>query len=387
MKRSTDRILTTHSGSLARPPELIKLLVDRSNGDSLERSVFDPMLAHAVDEVVHQQVAAGITVVNDGESSKISYSGYLKDRLNGFEELERGEVSPRLSLAEADDFPEFFERPFHRQAFRRAYCVGPISWKDFGEVKRDIASLKAATHNQGFAIEDVFMSSASPATAASFQPGRYYPSPEAYMYALADALKREYRAIVDAGFVLQVDCPMGVSSRRFRGADSVRDARKMVELQIEVLNYALADIPAEQSRIHMCWGSDEGPHHLDIELKDIVDLLLTVTAAGMTIVGANGRHEHEWRVWEDVKLPDGKVIIPGVIDSTTNIIEHPEVVAERIRRYARVLGRENIIAGVDCGFSTVAGTESFRVDPKIAWAKLQALSEGAELASRQLWQT
>jgi 5-methyltetrahydropteroyltriglutamate--homocysteine methyltransferase len=205
------------------------------------------------------------------------------------------------------------------------------------------------------------------------------------MYALADALMREYTAIVDAGFVLQVDCPMGVASRCFPGADSIRSAKKVLEAQIEVLNYALADIPAEQSPIHMCWGSDEGPHHLDIELKDIIDLLLTVTAAGMTIVGANGGHEHEWRRWKHVKVPDGKVIIPGVIDSTTNIIEHPEVVAERIVRFANVLGGENIIAGVDCGFSTVAGTENFRVDPKIAWAKLRALADGAELATRQLW--
>jgi len=385
MKRSTERILTTHSGSLARPPGLIKLLVDRSNGEDVDRTVFDPLVADAVCDVVGRQADAGISVVNDGETSKISYSGYLKDRLNGFEELESGELSPRLNLAEADDFPDFYARSFHRQAFRRAYCVGPISWKDFGEVERDIANLKTAVDAAGLGVEDAFMSAASPATAASFQPGRYYASPEVYMYALADALKREYRAIVDAGFVVQVDCPMGVASRRFRGQGAADAARKVLELQIEVLNYALAEIPPEQARIHMCWGSDEGPHHLDVELKDIVDLLLTVNAAGLTIVGANGRHEHEWRVWQNVTLPAGKVIMPGVIDSTTNIIEHPEVVAERILRYAGVLGRENIIAGVDCGFSTVAGTENFRVDPAIAWAKLRALADGAELASRQLW--
>jgi 5-methyltetrahydropteroyltriglutamate--homocysteine methyltransferase len=383
VKRSTVRILTTHSGSLARPPTLTQLLTDRSNGIDVDASVFEPLVTDAVSSVVRRQVEAGITVVNDGENSKISYSGYLKDRLSGFEELEEGDVSPRLNLAEAEDFPEFYARTFHRQAFRRAYCIGPIGWKRFAEVERDIRNLRAAV--DGLAVEDVFMSAASPANAANFQPGRFYPTPSEYMYALADALKREYRAIVDAGFVLQVDCPMGVASRRFRGGDSVRDTRNVLEAQIEVLNHALGDIPAEQARIHMCWGSDEGPHHLDIELKDIVDLLLTVKASGMTIVGANGRHEHEWQVWRDVKVMDDKVIIPGVIDSTTNIIEHPDVVAERIVRYANVLGRENIIAGVDCGFSTVAGTEQFRVDPRIAWAKLQALAQGADLASQQLW--
>jgi 5-methyltetrahydropteroyltriglutamate--homocysteine methyltransferase len=384
MKRSTSGILTTHSGSLPRPPELIAMLTNRADGQPVPATKFDSLVCTSVKQVVQKQVAAGLSIVNDGEHSKISYSGYLKDRLSGFEELEEGQVVHRLGFAEAADFPEYYERVLGR-GFRRAYCVGPVGWKDFSEVERDIANLTAAVYGLNPSVEDVFLSAASPSVAASFQPNRYYRTEEEYRVALADALKREYRAIVDAGFVLQVDMPAGVASRRF-GAESTRDeVRWAISQQIEILNYALADIPADRSRIHMCWGSDEAPHHRDVELPVIVDLLLQAKPDGITMVGANGRHAWEWQIWQDVKLPPGKVLIAGVIDSTTNIVEHPETVADRIVRYASAVGRENVIAGVDCGFSTAAGTEDYRVDPRVAWAKLGSLVAGARLATERLW--
>jgi 5-methyltetrahydropteroyltriglutamate--homocysteine methyltransferase len=244
--------------------------------------------------------------------------------------------------------------------------------------------LKAAVADADLAIEDVFMTSPSPTIAANFQPNLYYPDDDTYLYAMADVLKREYRAIADAGFVLQVDCIGLGTGTRSRDA-TPREVRREVARNLEVLNYALSDIPAEQVRMHMCWGSDPGPHTRDGELRDMADLLVTAKPAGITLVGASGRHEHEWKVWQDLELPDDKVIIAGVIDHSTNIVEHPENVADRILRYATVLGRERVIAGVDCGFAPAAGLEDFRVEPRVMWAKFQSLVRGAELASRQLW--
>jgi len=375
MKRSTERILTTHTGSLARPPELLQMLLAREEGQPVDPGVFDAAVQRAVTEKVKRQVEAGIAIVNDGEQSKISFATYVRERLHGF----GGADEPRPVGLEAREFPEYATR--RATPNRRPACNAPIAWQDFSAVEKDIANLKAAT--EGLPVEEVFMTAVSPGTLANFFPNRYYPTREAYLEAVAEVMKREYEAIVQAGFLLQLDCPdLALRSTWFPDL-SIPEFRTVVAQNVEALNAATRDIPAEHVRMHVCWGAGEGPHNHDVPLRDIVDVLLTGRPAALSIVGANGRHEHEWKVWQDVQLPAGKVLIPGVIDSTTNIVEHPEVVAERIVRYANVLGRENVIAGVDCGFGTNARTD--QVDPEIAWAKLQALVEGAELATKALW--
>ncbi len=375
MKRSTERILTTHTGSLARPPELLQMLLAREEGQPVDPGVFDAAVQRAVTEKVKRQVEAGIAIVNDGEQSKISFATYVRERLHGF----GGADEPRPVGLEAREFPEYATR--RATPYRRPACNAPIAWQDFSAVEKDIANLKAAT--EGLPVEEVFMTAVSPGTLANFFPNRYYPTREAYLEAVAEVMKREYEAIVQAGFLLQLDCPdLALRSTWFPDL-SIPEFRTVVAQNVEALNAATRDIPAEHVRMHVCWGAGEGPHNHDVPLRDIVDVLLTGRPAALSIVGANGRHEHEWKVWQDVQLPAGKVLIPGVIDSTTNIVEHPEVVAERIVRYANVLGRENVIAGVDCGFGTNARTD--QVDPEIAWAKLQALVEGAELATKALW--
>ncbi len=375
MKRSTERILTTHTGSLARPPELLQMLLAREEGQPVDPGVFDAAVQRAVTEKVKRQVEAGIAIVNDGEQSKISFATYVRERLHGF----GGADEPRPVGLEAREFPEYATR--RATPYRRPACNAPIAWQDFSAVEKDIANLKAAT--EGLPVEEVFMTAVSPGTLANFFPNRYYPTREAYLEAVAEVMKREYEAIGQAGFLLQLDCPdLALRSTWFPDL-SIPEFRTVVAQNVEALNAATRDIPAEHVRMHVCWGAGEGPHNHDVPLRDIVDVLLTGRPAALSIVGANGRHEHEWKVWQDVQLPAGKVLIPGVIDSTTNIVEHPEVVAERIVRYANVLGRENVIAGVDCGFGTNARTD--QVDPEIAWAKLQALVEGAELATKALW--
>jgi 5-methyltetrahydropteroyltriglutamate--homocysteine methyltransferase len=387
VKRSTERILTTHIGSLPRPLQLRQLVVDRIEGKPVDDALLATTLTQAVADVVHKQVEVGLDVVNDGEQSKNHHAGYLRARLSGIEVTDRAPARRTFSV-EADDFPEYYARGSTaanerlRAAARSACCVGPLGWKDFCEVKRDIANLKVAIGQES--VADVFMTSPSPTIAANFQPNIYYPDDETYLYAMADVLKREYRAITDAGFVLQVDCIGFGTATRSRAA-SLQEGRREVARNIEVLNHALADVPAEQVRMHMCWGSDPGPHTRDGELRDMVDLLVGAKPMGITVVGASGRHVHEWKVWRDVKLPDDKVIIAGVIDHSTNIVEHPETVADRIVRYAQVVGRERVIAGVDCGFAPAAGLEDLRVEPRVMWTKFQSLVAGAALASRELW--
>jgi 5-methyltetrahydropteroyltriglutamate--homocysteine methyltransferase len=375
MKRSLNGILTTHTGSLARPPKLRQLLVDRDAGTPIDRAVFDATVRQAVAEVVRQQAGIGISIINHGEQSKIGFANYVTERLSGFTGADE---SRPISLDERE-FPEWASR--RGFAFRRPSCSGPIGWKDFDAVEMDIENLRAAARAVG--ADEVFMTAVSPGTLANFLPNRHYPSREAYLAALAEVMKREYAAIVNAGFLLQLDCPdLALRSIWFPDL-SVAEFRAVVALNIEALNHAVAGLPPDRMRMHVCWGAGERPQHADVTLADIVDLLLTARPDALSIVGANGRHEHEWRVWEDVKLPAGKVLIPGVIDSTTNIIEHPETVAERIVRYAGVVGRENVIAGVDCGFAT--SSTSDQVDGKVAWAKLRALQDGAELATTRLW--
>jgi 5-methyltetrahydropteroyltriglutamate--homocysteine methyltransferase len=375
MKRSTERIVTTHTGSLARPPELLQMLLAREEGQAVDPEVFDATARQAVTETVQRQVEVGLTIVNDGEQSKISFATYIGERLHGF----GGADEPRPVSLEAREFPAYAAR--RANPYRRPACNAPVAWKDFSAVEKDIENLQAATTR--LPVEEVFLTAVSPGTIANFFPNRYYPTREAYLQAVAEVMQREYEAIVQAGFLLQLDCPdLALRSTWFPDL-SVPEFRAVVAHNVEALNHATRNIPAAHIRMHVCWGAGETPRNHDVPLRDIVDELLKARPAGLSLMGANGRHEHEWKVWQDVRLPDGKVLIPGVIDSTTNIIEHPEVVAERLVRYATVLGRENVIAGVDCGFGTNARTD--QVDPKIAWAKLRALVEGAELATRDLW--
>src|SRR5262245_2216163 len=379
MKRSTERILTTHTGSLPRPPAVVEVLLAEPKVPGGRAAELARAVADAVAEVVKKQAGCGLDVINDGEQGRVDYTSYVKDRLTGFE----GPSSPPLGTGEPD-FPElsamlaYFASPFqHRPA-----CSGPVAWKDFPALEADIARAKVAMSNAKAA--EWFMTSPSPGQIARYLKNQHYPSDEAYLYALADVMAREYRAIVDAGFVLQVDCPDLALSRHMVFAHlSLEEFRKVITVHVEALNHAVRDIPPERMRMHICWASTQGPHHKDVPLKDIVDIVLKGRPQAVSFPGANPRHGHEWKVWKDVKLPAGKIIIPGVIDSTSNFVEHPELVADRILNYANVVGRENVIAGVDCGFGTFAGR--LQVDTKIVWMKLAALAEGARLASRQLW--
>ena len=378
MKRSTDRILTTHTGSLPRPADLAEMLKQLDARQPIDQAAFQKRVREAVAETVALQRKSGIDVLNDGEEGKVGYSTYIKDRCTGFE----GESRSTMVQAEGHDFPAWAEaRTRASTAMTRPTCNGPIAWKDFDAVKRDIDNLAGTARDSG--AEEVFMSSASPGVVAIFLPNDYYPSQEAYLEAIANVMRDEYRAIVDAGFLLQLDCPDLAMSRHNRHADkTLGEFRKIVELHVEVLNEATKGIPANRIRLHLCWGNYEGPHQLDVELKDIIDIVLKANAEGISFEGANPRHENEWRVWRDLKLPEDKILIPGVIDSTTNFIEHPEVVADRIERYASVVGKERVIAGTDCGFGTFATSNT--VFPDIAWAKLATLSQGAALATKEL---
>jgi 5-methyltetrahydropteroyltriglutamate--homocysteine methyltransferase len=379
MQRSTDRILTTHTGSLPRPPRVVELLLAERNSPGAKAAELAGAVREAVAEAARKQVACGLDVINDGEQGRTDYTTHVKDRLAGFD----GPSSPPLGTGEPD-FPElsamlaYFASPFqHRPA-----CSGPVAWKDFAAVEADIARSRSATAAAG--AKEAFMTSPSPGQIARYLKNQHYPTDEAYLYALADVMAREYRAIVDAGFVLQLDCPDLALSRHMVFAHlSLAEFRKVITTHVAALNHAVRDIPPERMRMHICWASTQGPHHKDVPLKDIVDIVLMGRPQAVSFPGANPRHGHEWKVWRDVKLPDGKIIIPGVIDSTSNFVEHPELVADRIVQYARVVGRENVIAGVDCGFGTFAGR--LQVDSKIVWMKLAALAEGAQLASKELW--
>jgi 5-methyltetrahydropteroyltriglutamate--homocysteine methyltransferase len=371
-------IPTTHTGSLPRPKDLLALLRDREEGRLRDEAGFHTRVRSAVTDVVRRQVETGLSIVNDGEQGRADYTVYVKDRLTGFE----GESTPWPN-PDAVEFPEWTEmaKQFAPPFQKRPACTGPIGWKDWPAVERDIENLKAATAG---AAQAVFMTSPSPGQIGRFLQNKYYPSDEVYLSTLADVMKREYRAIVQAGFILQLDCPDLALGRHTQFAHlSLAEFRQVAAMHVEVLNHAVADIPPDRMRMHICWASTGGPHHRDVPLKDIVDIVIKGRPHGLAFAGANPRHEHEWKVWKDVKLPAGKVLIPGVIDTTSNFIEHPELVAERIGRYAQVVGRENVIAGCDCGFGTFAGR--VQVDTNIVWHKLRSLVEGARLVSRELW--
>jgi 5-methyltetrahydropteroyltriglutamate--homocysteine methyltransferase len=372
---STDRILTTHSGSVPRTLRLQQLLLDRQAGKEVPAGEFDDACQEAATEAVNGQARSGVDVVNDGDQSKTGFAAYITERVTGFD----GPPEDRVLNLEQREFPEWAGT----RRGKRQPCTGPIEWKDFSMVTADVKHLQAAVDKLDQKPAGVFMTSVSPGTFTNHNPNRYYPSDEEYLTAVADVMKREYDAIAQGGFIVQLDSPdLAARSNNFPDME-LSDWRKIVARNIEAIGYATRDIPEEQVRVHVCWGANAGPHNHDTQLKDIQDLLLKARGKYLTVVAANGRHEFEWQAWQDVKLPDGKVIIPGVIDSTTTIIEHPETVAERITRFANVLGRENIIAGVDCGFGTSVSPN--RADPKIVWAKLSSLAQGAAIASKKLW--
>ena len=381
MKRSESRILTTHTGSLPRSPELQELLRSRLDPKGGEAEEFRTGVDEGVADVVAKQAGIGIDVINDGEQGRVQYATYVKDRLNGFDGEQVLRARPRLDML---DFPEFAAQSGGSSSATIPWpaCTGPISWKDKDAVQRDIKRLKDAT--SGVESEEVFMTAASPGVIANFLPNEHYPSEEEYLYALADVMKDDYKAIVDSGLLLQIDCPDLAMTRVTQFSDLSQDQFiKIVEIHVEVLQYALAGLAPDRMRLHLCWGNTEGPHHYDVPLKEIINIVLKVPTGAISFEGANPRHAHEWKVWEDVKLPDGKVIIPGVLDTTTNFIEHPELIAERIVRYAGVVGKENMMVGSDCGFGTSAWGR--RVESRIAWAKLESMVEGAKLASQELW--
>jgi 5-methyltetrahydropteroyltriglutamate--homocysteine methyltransferase len=381
MKRSTDRILTTHTGSLPRPDELVALMEGHDQQEIERDQVWAERVAESVRDIVARQVALGVDVVNDGEMSKVGYSTYVTERLTGFE----GQSRAAREQVEAADFPEFYrQRMVGTAGLKRPVCTGPITWRGDEFVQRDIANFKAALST--VEATDAFMTAASPGVVWNFLENDYYPTDEAYVFAIAEAMRPEYQAIVNAGLVLQLDAPdlaMGWNRWVFAGK-SIDEFRVVAEMHVEAMNHALQGLPADRIRLHLCWGNFEGPHMRDIPLSRIFDIALKTHAQAISFEGANPRHEHEWKLFKEQRLPDGTILIPGVLDSTTNFVEHPELVAERLVRYAEVVGRDNVIAGTDCGFATFARSQP-TVHPSITWAKFQAMAEGARLASRQLW--
>ena len=377
MNEGTERILTTHVGSLPRPAPLAEALVERDSGELAGEGngTFAEMVREAVAEIVRRQAEANVDVVSDGEMSKFGYATYVKDRLSGFE----GEPEA-LALADLADFPEYAKRI--KLEITTPTCTGPVEYTGGTTVKEDASNLTTATEGTG--VTAGFMNAASPGVISEFLQNRYYDTDEEYLHALAEAMKHEYDAIVEAGFLLQLDCPDLAMGRHLHVPPlDAKEFRKQVEERVEIINYATRDIPPERMRLHACWGNYESPHHHDIPLQEIIDGLLGARPAYLLVEAANPRHEHEWKVFEDVALPEGKVLVPGVIDTLTNYVEHPELVSQRIVRYAELVGKENVMAGTDCGFATFANFVN--VDPEITWAKLEALSEGARLASEQLW--
>ncbi len=382
MKRSTERILVTHAGSLARPKDLMEMLLARNDGKPYDREALPERLRSAVAEVAQKQIECGVDIVNDGELGKSNFSRYARERLSGFVERPAGPDFKPTSIFGRDmiEFPDYFNRGgrtsigHHSRVF---YCAEPLKYVGHDEVKADIENLKAALHGKQF--EEAFLPAIAPGTMEHWMKNEYYPTEEAYLFAIADAMHEEYKAIVNAGFVLQIDDPDLADAWQMFPQMSVADYRKYQEMRIDALNHGLRDLPIDRVRFHMCWGSYHGPHKYDIPLKDIVDIVLKVRAGAYSIEASNPCHEHEWRVWEDVKLPDGKILIPGVVGHYSDFIEHPQAIADRLVRYAKIMGRENVIAGTDCGIGSRVG------HPQVGWAKFQAMAEGARLATKQLW--
>jgi 5-methyltetrahydropteroyltriglutamate--homocysteine methyltransferase len=383
MKTSQDRILTTHVGSLPRSEAVFALLEAREGRKDFDADQFEGTIRQGVLDIVRRQVETGVDVVSDGETSKISYATYVHDRLAGFsDEGSPGPSKPHLDVAAFPDFRKKMAVFTGGQRFKRVACVGPIAVKDREALQRDLGNLRAAV--DAAHPTEAFITAASPGVVASFLPNKYYPTHEAYIEAIADAMREEYAAIADAGFVVQIDCPDLAMSRHTGFQDlSDSDFIKRAAFHAEVLNHALDGVAPDRVRVHICWGNYEGPHTHDIDFAKIANIILGIRAQGIALEAANPRHAHEWAVWNDIKLPDDKILLPGVIDTSTNYVEHPALVAERIVRFAEIVGRERVIANSDCGFGTAAGTG--KLDPEIVFLKLGALADGARLASEQLW--
>jgi len=380
VKRSTGRFLTTHTGSLPRPEDLIRTMFAKEEGVPIDAGALAARIREAVAEVVGKQLAAGVSVVDDGEMSKQSYATYVKARLTGF-----GGASHPLQYQDLVEFPGMARRVFGdpgRARRKTPACTGPIAVRDRAAAAADAENLKAAL--AGARAEEGFLTAASPGVISLFFRDEHYGSHEKYLFAIAEAMRHEYETVARAGVILQIDCPDLAMGRHIQyAALSTPEFLKAARLHIEALNHALANVPREQVRVHLCWGNYEGPHHHDVPLADIIETVFSARVGGISFEAANPRHAHEWKVFEKVTAPAGMVLIPGVIDSTTNFIEHPELVAERIGRFATLVGPENVIAGTDCGFGTWVGQSA--VDPDIVWAKLGALSEGARLAGREFF--
>jgi 5-methyltetrahydropteroyltriglutamate--homocysteine methyltransferase len=376
-----ERVLTTHVGSLPRPQSVVDQVFAEDRGDPVDYAEYERVVAEAVREVVRAQAAAGVDLVSDGEMSKIGYATYIRHRLSGFE---LGDV-PRATPADLDAYPRFRDRLAQSGAtakYLRPICRGPIVYEHREPLERDLRTLKTAL--EGVDVAGAFMNAPSPGIIALFQPNEHYASRDEYLGAIAEAMKAEYEGIVEAGFYLQVDSPDLAMGRHIMYRDEPDEVFvDAVDVHVAAINEALRDVPAERVRLHLCWGNYEGPHHFDIPLEKIVDRVLKAKPQTILFEAANPRHSHEWTVWRDARIPDDKLLAPGVLDTTTNFIEHPELVAQRIERFAEIVGPDRVLAGTDCGFGTWAGFGP--IDPDICWAKLRSLSEGAALASGRLW--
>jgi len=383
MNRSTDRILTTHTGSLPRPRDLLEMVRARSRGERVDEDAFQTRLRLAVGEIVRRQAELGVDVVDDGEFGKPSFVTYVRERLAGLTRQDGERQSPWAHSREAISFPEFYQRQMGAVNARQPLmaCTGPIAYRGQKELATDLDNLKAAL--KGVAVAGAFVPSISPSNVEDWNRNEHYRSAEEYLYAIADAMREEYKAIVAAGFLVQIDDPQLVTHYVVNPTATIEQCRKWAQIHVEALNHALKGIAREKIRYHTCYGINMGPRVHDMEVKEIVDIVLKVNAGAFSFEAANPRHEHEWTVWGEAKIPDGAILIPGVISHSTVLVEHPELIAQRIARYADIVGRENVIAGSDCGFATFAGSDE--VHESIVWAKLAALAEGARIASRQLW--
>jgi 5-methyltetrahydropteroyltriglutamate--homocysteine methyltransferase len=380
MVRNIDRFLTTHTGSLPRPDDLVRIMYAKEEGQAVDRAELAAKIRDAVATIVAKQKEAGIDIINDGEMSKPSYATYVKDRLSGF-----GGTGNTFVYQDLVDFPNLAKRVFGdpgRSRRKTPACNGPITFRDREAVQTDIENLASAVGRKG--SSQAFISAASPGVISLFFRNEYYSSEDAYLEAIAAAMRFEYEAIVAAGLDLQIDCPDLAMGRHIQYANlDLPEFRKRVIKHVEALNHALANVPAERVRVHVCWGNYEGPHHCDVPLADIVDIIFRARPAFISLEAANPRHAHEWALFETIKLPEGKILIPGMIESKSNFIEHPELIANRISNYAKLVGRDNVIAGSDCGYGTWVGQAA--VDPDIVWAKFAALAEGARIATRLFW--
>jgi 5-methyltetrahydropteroyltriglutamate--homocysteine methyltransferase len=383
MKYSTERILTTHAGALPQPPDLRTLHASQGESKTVDTNRFERRVREVVAEVVRKQIACGVDIINDGEVGKSNFSRYARERLSGFCEREVRPEDRPSTIYERDlvEFADYFQMRTSNRGdnLRRVFCNAPLRYVGAAALQLEIQDFKSALESQSY--EEAFLPAIAPGTIEHWMKNDYYSNDEAYLMAIADAMHEEYKAIVDAGFLLQIDDPDLPDGWQFMAHMSVAEYRRYAALRVDALNHGLRDIDADRVRFHTCWGSYHGPHKYDIPLRDIVDLVLKVKANTISIEAANPRHEHEWRVWEEVKLPPDKVLVPGVVGHATDIVEHPQAIADRLVRYAKIIGRENVMAGTDCGLGPRVGAA------QICWAKLEALADGARLATEQLWRT